>query len=383
VRRTPPYAGTVADSSRLTDLVQDALDAFLEQQEEHARAISPDLLPLLDEARGLLAGGKRFRARFCYWGWRAVAGIPDDLDPMAPSAPDGDVDAVVGVAASLELLHAAALVHDDIIDRSATRRGRAAAHEAFAELHRASSWARDAGRFGEAAAILLGDLLLGWADAAMRIATALLSDRAAATAASAEYERMRTEVTLGQYLDILEEHSWIARPDTDAAQRAQRVVVHKSARYSVEAPLVIGALLGGATAAQVSALRGFGLPLGIAFQLRDDLLGVYGDPEATGKPAGDDLREGKRTVLVALARAALPGSARSLLDELLGDPDLDDAQIDLIRRTLRDCGAVEQVERAIDYNLAQATAAIEGAHVTGLARRELLALAEAVSRRSS
>ncbi|HWL03283.1 MAG TPA: polyprenyl synthetase family protein [Microbacteriaceae bacterium] len=373
----------MADSSRLTDLVQDALDAFLEQQHAHAESISKDLLPLIDEARGLLAGGKRFRARFCYWGWRAVAGIPDDLDPMAPSAPDGDVDAVVGVAAALELLHAAALVHDDIVDRSATRRGRASAHEAFAELHRTSSWTRDPARFGEAAAILLGDLLLGWADSALRIATSLLADRGAAAAATAEFERMRTEVTLGQYLDILEEHSWIIRPDADAAQRAQRVVVHKSAKYSVEAPLVIGALLGGATAAQVAALRGFGLPLGIAFQLRDDLLGVYGDPEATGKPAGDDLREGKRTVLIALARAALPGSARSLLDELLGDPDLDEAQIDLIRRTLRDCGAVDQVERAIDYNLGQAATAIADAHITGLARRELLALADAVSRRSS
>ena len=167
----------MADSSRLTDLVQDALDAFLDQQRGHAESISKDLIPLVDEARGLLAGGKRFRARFCYWGWRAVAGIPDDLDPMAPSAPDGDVDAVVGVAAALELLHAAALVHDDIIDRSDTRRGRPSAHEAFTELHHTSSWVKDSARFGDGAAILLGDLLLGWADSAMRIATGLLVDQ--------------------------------------------------------------------------------------------------------------------------------------------------------------------------------------------------------------
>jgi geranylgeranyl diphosphate synthase type I len=373
----------VAESSRLTDLVQDAIDAFLDRQAEQAAAISPDLAPLVQEARSLLAGGKRFRARFCYWGWRAVAGIPDELDPMSPSAPDGDADAVVGVAAALELLHAAALVHDDIMDRSDTRRGRPAAHAAFAAMHRDSGWAKDAGRFGESTALLLGDLLLGWADSALRIATGLLADRAAASAAIGEFERMRAEVTYGQALDVLEEHSWIARPDTDAAKRAQRVVIYKSAKYSVEAPLVIGALLGGATDAQVAALRGFGLPLGIAFQLRDDLLGVYGDPATTGKPAGDDLREGKRTVLIAVARATLPASARSLLDELLGDPELDEAQVDLIRRTLRECGAVEQIERGIDYNLAQATTAIEGAHITSSARRELLALAEAVSRRDA
>ncbi len=152
----------MAETSGLADRVQDALDAFLDRQAEHAASISKDLAPLVEEARGLLAGGKRFRARFCYWGWRAVAGIPDDLDPMAPSAPDGDVDAVVGVAAALELLHAAALVHDDIIDRSATRRGRPSAHAAFAELHRSEHWTRDPERFGDAAALLLGDLLLGW-----------------------------------------------------------------------------------------------------------------------------------------------------------------------------------------------------------------------------
>jgi len=373
----------VADPSRLTDLVQDAIDAFLDRQAAQAAAISPDLAPLLDEARGLLAGGKRFRARFCYWGWRAVAGIPAELDPMAPSAPQGDRDAVVGVAAALELLHAAALVHDDIMDRSATRRGRPSAHEAFAALHRASGWTKDAARFGEAAALLLGDLLLGWADAALREAAAHLADRAAAAAAIGEFERMRAEVTLGQYLDVLEEVSWIARPDGEAAARAQRVVVYKSAKYSIEAPLVIGALLGGATPAQIAAMRSFGVPLGVAFQLRDDLLGVYGDPETTGKPAGDDLREGKRTVLIALARAALPGSARSLLDELLGDPELDEAQIDLIRRTLRECGAVDQVERAIEYHVRRAVEAIESAHITASSRRELVALAEAVSRRQA
>lgn len=373
----------MAESSRLTDLVQDAIDAFLDQQSAHAAAVSPDLVPFVEEARALLSGGKRFRARFCYWGWRAVAGIPDELDPMSPSAPDGDADAVVGVAAALELLHAAALVHDDIIDRSATRRGRPAARTSFATMHSDAGWAKDAGRFGDAAAILLGDLLLGWADTALRIATALLSDRQAASAAVAEFERMRAEVTLGQILDVIEEHAWVARPDADAARRAQRVVVYKSAKYSVEAPLVIGALLGGATTAQITAMRGFGLPLGIAFQLRDDLLGVYGDPETTGKPAGDDLREGKRTVLIALARTSLPGSARSLLDELLGDDELDDDQIDLIRRTLRECGAVDQVERAIDYNLGQATSAIDGAHITASARKELLALAEAVARRDA
>jgi len=373
----------VAESSRLTDLVQAAIDGYVDRQSRALLDIARDLDAVLSAARDLLQGGKRFRARFCYWGWRAIAGLPDPLDPMAVTGRTADRDAVIAVAAALELLHAAALVHDDIIDRSATRRGAPAAHERFAALHRAEGWARDDERFGQAAALLLGDLLLGWADALFDEGASALRSRADGDRAKAEFAKMRAEVILGQYLDVLEEHSWIARPDAEAAMRAQRVVVYKSAKYSVEAPLVIGALLGGASAEQISALRGYGLPLGIAFQLRDDILGVFGDPDVTGKPAGDDLREGKRTVLIAMARSALPGPSRSLLDELLGDPDLTDEQVGMLSMTIRECGAVAQLERAIDHNVGKAVAALDAAEIGPTAKRELLALAEAVARRSA
>ncbi len=372
----------MAAGGSLTELVQSALDDFLDHEIERMARISPDLEPVASAARSLLSGGKRFRARFCYWGWRAVS-LPSPFDPM-PDAErtDAELPAVVRVAAGLESLHAAALVHDDIIDRSATRRGAASAHERFASLHRDGGWRGDAARFGDAAAILLGDLLLSWADALVHSGAGVL-DMSRAQAATGEFMTMRTEVTLGQYLDVLEEHSWIVRPDEDAAERAQRVVVYKSAKYSIEAPLVIGARLGGATEEQVAALRRFGVPLGVAYQLRDDLLGVYGDPEVTGKPAGDDLREGKRTVLVALARQTLPASMRSLVDDLLGDPELDEGQIEMLRRTLQECGAVERVERAIEHNLQRAIAALDGADFAPAARTELIALAKSASNRSS
>lgn len=373
----------MASTARLTELVQDDLTAFLDARRAELAEIAPELAAIADEAEALLAGGKRFRARFCYWGWRAVAGVPDGLDPMSASAPVSDLESVIGAAAAIELLHAAALVHDDIIDRSSTRRGRAATHAAFATRHREGGWVKDPDEFGRSAALLVGDLLLGWSGSRFDTAVDGLSDPAWARAARAEFERMRQDVTVGQYLDILEEHAWIAGSDADAAARAHRVIVYKSAKYSVEAPLVIGALLGGASEAQVASLRDAGVPLGVAFQLRDDLLGVYGDPAATGKPAGDDLREGKRTVLVALARQALPGSARSLVDEMLGDPELDDEQVALLARTLRECGAVDQVERAIEYNVRRAVDAIRDARVASTARGELLALADAVARRSA
>jgi geranylgeranyl diphosphate synthase type I len=159
------------------------------------------------------------------------------------------------------------------------------------------------------------------------------------------------------------------------------VIVYKSAKYSVEAPLAIGAALGGASLAQLAALRAFGLPLGVAYQLRDDLLGVFGDPTITGKPAGDDLREGKRTVLIALARTRLAAPARHLVDELLGDPHLDPQQVDMVRTVLQDCGAVDEVERIIEHNVGLAREAIQDAPITGAARSQLVQLIDTVTRR--
>ena len=348
--------------------------------------ISPDLAPLVAQARELLAGGKRFRALFCYWGWQSVAAIADADGPLADAEPaslDRGLPAVVSVAAALELFHAAALVHDDIIDSSDLRRGRPSAHRAFERLHRENGWDGDAAEFGASTAILLGDLLLGWADELFEEGLASLGDRDAANAARAEFFRMRTEVTVGQYLDVLEEDSWRSRPDAEALPRAHRVIVYKSAKYSVEAPLAIGGALAGGSLAQLASLRAFGLPLGVAFQLRDDMLGVFGDPAVTGKPSGDDLREGKRTVLIGLARQKMPPTAVRVLDELLGDPSLDDAQVRMLQNTMRDSGAADQVERIIAHNVRVAREALAEAPLSASARAELSELADRVTRRDA
>ena len=278
---------------------------------------------------------------------------------------------------------AAALVHDDIIDNSDIRRGRPAAHRAFESLHRRELWDGDAAAFGTSTAILLGDLLLFWSDELFEDGLALLDDPESARAARAEFFRMRTEVTVGQYLDVLEEDSWRSRPDSEALPRAHRVIVYKSAKYSVEAPLAIGGALAGGSLPQLAALREFGLPLGVAFQLRDDMLGVFGDPEVTGKPSGDDLREGKRTVLIGLARQKMPPTAVRVLDELLGDPGLDEAQVRMLQNTVRDSGAAEQVERIIAHNVRVAREALEGAPLSASARSELSQLADRVTRRDA
>ena len=261
--------------------IQAALDEFLGEMTDRLAPLGSDASRLLDEARGVVSGGKRFRAAFCYWGYRAVR--PEVEDEHA----------LIRACAALELLHASALVHDDYMDASATRRGRPATHRAFTTEHREDRWRGDPEQYGAAAAILLGDLLLSWADELLRRCGLPAAE---VSAAMDVFDLCRSEVIAGQFLDVSVQARGLADVDT-----AMTVLRFKSAKYSIERPLHIGAALAGATDETVTALSSFGLPLGEAFQLRDDLLGVFGDADTTGKPAGDDLVEGKRTVLVALA----------------------------------------------------------------------------------
>lgn len=361
------------ESTRLVDLVDSRIDEFLITRAPIVTLISSDLTPLVDFSRQFLSGGKRFRALFCYWGWQSVCG--DERDDPTP---------VVAAAAALEIFHAAALIHDDIIDNSDTRRGGASAHKLFEGLHRSEGWAGVNDDFGRSSAILLGDLLLGWSDELLDegLESVAAGSDAAGRRARREFNHMRTEVTAGQYLDILEEQAWIVQPESELLERALRVITFKSAKYSVQAPLVIGAALAGGSPEQLDVLRAFGLPLGIAYQLRDDLLGVFGDASITGKPSGDDLREGKRTVLIALARETLSASDRSLLDTELGDASLDSTRIQVLQQLIVDSGAIGRVEVMITERVAEAEAVLQRAPLTTSARAQLLTLSARVTRRT-
>lgn len=372
----------MSSGGRLVDLVQHRIDEFLDARAPILAAVSDDTRPLESISRDFLSFGKRYRARFCYWGWQSVQGVGDPADWFGDDR-RGDLPAVVGVAAALELFHAAALVHDDLIDDSDTRRGAPAAHRRFEQVHRDGRFVGSADRFGDSSAILLGDLLLVWSDELLADSLDGFADRSNARAARAEFNRMRTDVTAGQYLDIVAEAGWPHVPDALAVETAVNVITYKSAKYSIEAPLAIGASLGGASLPQMAALREYGLPLGIAFQLRDDLLGVFGDSEVTGKPAGDDLVEGKRTVLVALARETLPPSVRRTVDELLGDPELDGEQVAMLQETIRGSGAIDRVERMISENVERALDALEDAPLTHDAREALSRLADSISVRTA
>ncbi|MGK0722909.1 polyprenyl synthetase family protein [Leucobacter sp. W1478] len=363
------------ETTRLAGLVQERISDVISEHRTELEALGSDSAPVLDEAQAYLSGGKRLRAQFATLGYRAVG--PLDFS----GTPDPKVDQILDVACALEFFHAAALIHDDVIDRSDTRRGRPAVHRHFASIHQSNQWRGSSEHFGLSSAILLGDLLQSWADERLQRACDAAPERGCAAAARGHFNRMRSEVAIGQYLDVLEEQIPTFSPEQEQLERSTRVLVYKSAKYSVEAPLLIGAALAGASAEQEQALADFGLPVGVAFQLRDDLLGVFGDQEVTGKPAGDDLAEGKRTILVTIARSALPATQQRVFDELIGDPQLDAEQIEMLQRTIRGTGAVEQVEQMITRNLDRATGALASSPLRPEARRQLSVLAERVSKR--
>jgi geranylgeranyl diphosphate synthase type I len=352
----------VLDRADLRARVHATLAAFLATQHDRLAAIEAEALaPVLTAASALVLGnGKRLRPAFAYWGYRGAGGA--------------DRPEVVSAVSALELVQASALVHDDVMDGSDTRRGEPAAHRRFAALHRAGGWRGDPAGFGSAAAILLGDLLLVWSDELLHTSGV---DPAALGRARPEFDLMRTEVTVGQYLDVQ------AQAAGDASvRRASLVARYKSGKYTVERPLLFGAALAGADPAVTAAYAGYGRPLGEAFQLRDDVLGVFGDPAVTGKPAGDDLREGKRTYLVAATLEAVDRETAAVFDKQLGDPGLGDDGVAALRAVIVDSGALTRTEERIASLTGAALAALGRAALPGEAAEVLRVLAEAATRRT-
>ncbi len=354
-------ASSPADMTRIRSEVGSALDAFFRGQRRDLAAISQELVPCADAVAGLLAGGKRLRAAFCYWAWRGCGGA--------------DGQPIMTAAASLELLHASALVHDDVMDASETRRGQPAVHRRFAARHASAGWHGSADGFGNGAAILIGDLLLAWTDEMMRI-SGLPPD--AVWRGLTVLDAMRTEVFCGQYLDLVAQASGASGLDS-----ALQVATFKSAKYTVERPLHLGAALAGPPRGDAArpAFTGYGLPLGIAFQLRDDVLGVFGDPAVTGKPVTGDLREGKRTVMLAIARERAGREQAVVLDRAVGDPLLTEAGAEQVRAVITSTGALAECELMIDNNVKDALSALEAAPITDESKLALADLAVAATSR--
>ncbi|OMC13524.1 hypothetical protein A5736_23005 [Mycobacterium sp. SP-6446] len=272
-----------------------------------------------------LADGKRLRARLFYWGWRAA----DRLD----------CDEVIDVAIAMEIFHLFALVHDDLMDKSPLRRGVPTAHQQLARMHMDRGWRGDPTHFGLSSAMLLGDALLVWADMVID-ASPLLKD--CAHVFRRAYDEMRLEVMGGQYLDICADCV-----DRRSMSDVLRVARLKSGNYTISQPLRLGAIAGGAPDTLVAALAGLGRPLGEAFQIHDDIQGVFGQSDVTGKPVGDDIRNGKRTVLIAVALARCNANERTRLESVLGAPNVTARQVNDAGEIIRQSGALEVAQAVI------------------------------------
>lgn len=339
--------------------VDHSLREFVERQ--RPRVSAPEVAPLISAAEEFLAGGKRLRPAFCYWGWRGAGG--------------GEDPALFTAAASLELLQASALVHDDVMDASDLRRGMPSAHRRFQALHEKAGWHGSAEQFGEGAAILLGNLMLIWSGEMWR-GSGL--PPASLAAAQEVHDHMRTELMCGQYLDLLEQAT-----GENSFDSALRVALFKSGKYSVEQPLRLGLVLAARERAPwIDRLcEEYGQCVGIAFQLRDDILGVFGDPAETGKPAGDDLREGKRTMLVARTLAAASPAQAEAVRTTLGDPELDVDGVERLRQIIEETGALLACEEMIKKYLEDALGSLDDAPITAEARTALAELAVAATSR--
>ena len=336
--------------------VETRLRALLGVETARWAAFDEDLqAPIEQIARLVLGGGKRLRPSFCHWGFVGAGGAPDD-------------QRIIDAGAALELMHAFALFHDDVMDDAVSRRGTPTTHTVFAEAHAAAGWTGESRRFGEGVAILVGDLAFVMADQ-------LLID--APHDAWVIWNELRTELNIGQLLDIVGSVRGDRRLD-----KAERISRYKSGKYTVERPLHLGAVLAapGRATELLPALSAYGLPLGDAFQMRDDVMGAFGDEAVTGKPVGGDLREGKPTPLLARAVASATPQQRAVLDRV-GSPDLDDNDVAEMQQVIVDTGALAALEEQIARLTARAIEALQLAPITPESRAELFALAHYVSRR--
>lgn len=347
---------TPASLTAIAQAVDDRLAKLLDEETRRWGSFDSDLIaPIREIGRLVLAGGKRLRPAFCYWGFVGSGG-------------DKSSASVIDAGGALELLHAFALFHDDVMDGSTTRRGEPTTHTVYIDQHEAQSLAGEGRRFGEGVAILVGDLAFVYSDVLLH---------GAPREVWALWNELRIELNIGQYLDMVGSATSERR-----REKAERICRYKSGKYTIERPLHLGALLADEETSLLGPYSDYGLPLGDAFQLRDDVLGAFGDSGVTGKPVGDDLREAKPTPLMALALQRATSSQRDVLLRV-GRDMLDASGISDVQQAIIDSGALDEMESRIAQLAAQAVEAITRAPIDALVRERLVELARFVSDRKT
>lgn len=342
--------------------IEEELSIFLNREGTYLNSISSELSPVSDSLTSfLLDSGKRLRPLFAYAGFTAAGGAIDK--------------SVIRAMAALELLQACALIHDDLMDGSDTRRGKPAIHRHFETLHIENQFAGLATQYGLSAAVLLGDLALVWSDQMLN-SSSLSHEQFARVLPF--YNEMRVELMAGQFLDIHEQ----TQKET-SVDRSMKIARYKSGKYTIERPLHLGAAMTSASKEITEALSAYGLPLGEAFQLRDDLLGVFGDPNVTGKPAGDDLREGKRTVLIAMTHERQSASQSEMFKKHFGKPEISSDGVTILQEIIESTGAKAELERIIEKLTLQSLSAAQSNIFTNDGKALLVELANIATKRSS
>lgn len=338
--------------------IERRLDAFLVDEEKRWAEFDDQLAGPVGEIRRLvLSGGKRLRPAFCHWAYVGAGGDPTS----------GIID---DAGAALELLHAFALFHDDIMDGSLTRRGSAVTHELYADEHRRAGSAGESRRYGEGIAILVGDLTFVYSDQ-------LLANVPAA--AQTVWHELRIELNVGQLLDLMGSAHRERRRD-----KAEQICRYKSGKYTIERPLHLGAMIAAPhrESELLPLLSAYGLPLGDAFQMRDDVLGAFGETHVTGKPVGDDLREGKPTPLLARACERATPAEMEILDRV-GRVELDDDTVRVVQEIIVSTGALQDMEDTIERLTTEALVALEAIPFDAGVKAQLTELAGYVSDRPS
>ena len=342
----------MSSSSVIVQRVDAVLSHALEHERSKWTAVDSDLAVVFDEISSLATSGKRLRPQFAHWGWVAAGG-------------DAQAETPDSIGAAIELLHIFALFHDDVIDDAGTRRGKATTHVRLSQNHAAHEWAGESRRFGEGSAVLIGDIVYVMSDQLMN---------SLSVSARTLWSELRMEMNIGQYLDTV-----VSASRDTSLEKAERVSTYKTAKYTIERPLHIGAVA--ANEKRGTELMGmftaYGIPLGNAFQLRDDLLGAFGDAAVTGKPVGGDFLEGKRTPLLALAFENATASQRDILNTV----GTSTVNVERVQEVVMHSGAVQELERRIALLRSQAVDALQESALAGNAYAELIALADAVTQR--
>ncbi len=331
------------------------LRLYFNEKLKEAAEIDPESVVLVEELRRFIGnGGKRIRPAFAYAGYVASGGR--------------SLDAILFASASLEFVQAFALIHDDLIDDSPLRRGKPSVHKVFEDFHKNRAFSSDAQHFGLSSAILSGDLALSFADELLSTSP-FPSERI--KRAKFYFDTLKKQVVFGQHLDL------IASVKKKVVEKdILTILEYKTAKYTVERPLQIGAALAGADEDVMKIFSEYGIRLGQAFQIQDDILGTFGNKETIGKPNDSDIKEGKKTLLVVKALEWAKGEEKRRLEKVLGNKKVTDREIEEARNTIKDTGALEYSQKLATSLILQAKEVIAKARLNDEGKNYLLQAAD-------